>query len=462
MTPLVLLLALSACGGGGGGGGGGGSSISDVTAPTLSSTSPDDGGTGAPLNTKVAATFSEAMNAATVNGTTFRLEQGATPVTGTVTYTDVGTTAQFTPAAPLAANTTYTATITSGAQDPSNNAVSANYIWSFRTGATTDTTRPTVTLRSPLNLATGVAVNQGVTGTFSEDMDAATIGTSSFTLAGPGSTPVSGAVFYDAANRIATFRSTNNLAGSTTFTATLTTALKDLAGNTILSNDVWTFTTGAAPTIIGPESVNLRSAADFAILAFNTVTNVNSVGTTVNGDLGIFPGSAVTGFPPGILNGSQKLANPTAQQAQADLLAAFNDAAGRPNPAVLAGNLGGLTFTPGLYKNSSSVLISGSGPGNNVTLDAQGDANATFIFQIGSTLTTGPGSQVILSGNAKAANVFWIVGTSATLNTTSIFKGNILAASAVSLKTGASLEGRALARNAAVALDSNVITTPAP
>ena len=126
--------------------------------------------------------------------------------------------------------------------------------------------------------------------------------------------------------------------------------------------------------------------------------------------------------------------------------------------AVLPGDLSGLTFAPGLYKNATSVQILTG----NFTLDAQGDSNAVFIFQMGSTLTTSPGTQVILAGGAKATNVFWAVGTSATLGTTSKFKGTIMAASAITMNTGAEIEGRVLAQGAAVALDTNVITVPAP
>jgi hypothetical protein len=107
--------------------------------------------------------------------------------------------------------------------------------------------------------------------------------------------------------------------------------------------------------------------------------------------------------------------------------------------------MGGLTFAPGLYVNSTSVLISGAGPDNNVTLDAQGDPNAVFIFKMGSTLTTGPGSQVILAGGAKASNIFWQVGTSATLDTTTIFKGNVLAAVSITMNSGAVVDGRLFA-----------------
>lgn len=215
------------------------------------------------------------------------------------------------------------------------------------------------------------------------------------------------------------------------------------------------------PASAGPASVDLRSAADFAVLAGSAVSSTGA--TILNGDLGVSPSATVNGFLPGTVNGSIHAANPTAAQAKLDLTAAFLDAQGRTtNSQTLPGNLGGLTFAPGLYTNSTSVLISGSGPGNNVTLDAQGDANAVFIFQMGSTLTTGPASQVILSGGAKASNVYWQVGSSATLDTTSIFKGNILALITITLNTGATLEGRALAQNGAVTLGANTVTTPAP
>lgn len=201
----------------------------------------------------------------------------------------------------------------------------------------------------------------------------------------------------------------------------------------------------------------LGAAANFAILAGSTVANTGP--TIINGDLGLSPGSAVTGFPPGVVNGTQHVADTTADQAKLDLTVAYNDAAGRTvAPVSVAGNIGGLTLPPGLYKSTSSLEISSG----DLTLDAQGDANAVFIFQIASTLTTTAGRQVVLSGGAKAANVFWQVGTSATLGTTTIFKGTIMADQAITLQTGATLDGRALARIAAVTLDSNIVTIPAP
>jgi hypothetical protein len=141
------------------------------------------------------------------------------------------------------------------------------------------------------------------------------------------------------------------------------------------------------------------------------------------------------------------------------LTAAYNDTAGRTVDAIgIAGNLGGQTLAPGLYKSTSSLEISSG----DLTLDAQGDANAVFIFQMASTLTTTVGRQVILSGGAKAANVFWQVGSSATLGTGSVFKGIILASASITVTTGAAVEGRLLAQTGAVTLDSNIIAIPAP
>jgi len=209
------------------------------------------------------------------------------------------------------------------------------------------------------------------------------------------------------------------------------------------------------PACAEQPSVNLRSAALFSILAGSTVTNTGP--TRVTGNLGVSPGTAVTGFLPGKVVGVQHVADTTAAQAEADLTVAYNDAAGRTLcPVSIAGNLGGLTLAPGLYKSTSSLEISSG----DLTLDAKGNANAVFIFQMASTLITTVGRQVILKGGAQASNVFWQVGSSSTVGTYSSFKGTIMADQAITLGTGATLEGRALARIAAVALDTNVVTRP--
>jgi hypothetical protein len=422
---------------------------SDTTAPTVSYTDPANAATEVAVNKKIAATFSEAMDPLTISTATITLRQGITPVAGTVTY--AGTTATFAPASDLAPNTAYTATITTGATDLAGNPLLSNFAWSFTTGATADTTRPTVSSTVPANAATGVAINQIINATFSEAMNASTISTANFTVAGPGGTAVTGTVAYDVISKIAAFRPASNLAANTVYGATITTGARDLADNALAGNFAWSFTTAA--TTSGQAPVALGSATTFAVLAGSTVTSTG--GTTVNGDLGVSPGTTLTGAP--TVNGTTHLGDPAAAQAQLDLTTAYNDAAGRTLGAVtVAGNLGGQTLAPGLYKSTSSLEISSG----DLTLDAQGDANAVFIFQMGSTLTTTSGRQVILSGGAKAANIFWQVGSSATLGTTSVFKGNILALTSITVTTGAAVEGRLLARNGAVTFDANTITSP--
>jgi len=201
--------------------------------------------------------------------------------------------------------------------------------------------------------------------------------------------------------------------------------------------------------------VALGSAAGFAVLAGSTVTNTGS--STVTGDVGVSPGTAVTGFPPGTVVGTIHAADTAAASGIADLTIAYNDAAGRTLcPVSVAGNLGGQTLTPGLYKSTSGLQITSG----DLTLDARGNANAVFIFQMASTLTTTEGRQVILAGGARAANVFWQVGSSATIGTNSTFVGTIMADQAVTLNTGASLDGRAMARIGAVTLDASTVTRP--
>lgn len=200
--------------------------------------------------------------------------------------------------------------------------------------------------------------------------------------------------------------------------------------------------------------VALGSAGTFSVLAASTVTNTGP--SVVTGNLGVSPGTAVTGFPPGsVVGGSIHAADVTAALAQNDLTTAYNDAAGRTLPVTVSGDIGGQTLTPGLYKATTSLGITGI-----LRLDGQGNANSVFIFQIGSTLTTASGSQVILQGGAQAANIFWQVGSSATLGTGSIFAGTIMAQASVTVTTGAALVGRALARTGAVTLDSNAIVNP--
>ena len=206
---------------------------------------------------------------------------------------------------------------------------------------------------------------------------------------------------------------------------------------------------GAGP---GPVAPSMGAAAAFAILAGSTVTNTGP--SIVTGDLGLSPGTSVTGFPPGSVVGTQHITDTDAANAQLALTAAMIDLAGRAVTANLTGlDLGGMTLAPGVYKFNTSAQLTGI-----LTLDAQGDPNAVFIFQIGSTLTTASASSVVMINSGQPRNVFFQVGTSATIGTTSAMKGNILAAASITLTTGASLLGSAMASSGAVTLDTNVVT----
>lgn len=200
-------------------------------------------------------------------------------------------------------------------------------------------------------------------------------------------------------------------------------------------------------------NVFLGGTSAIAILAGTAITSTGA--TVITGDMGLSPGSSVGGFPPGILNGVLHINDNSATQAKLDLTAAYNDAAGRTSTDIvtLSGNIGGLTLTPGLYKSTSSLAISSG----DLTFDAKGNANAVFIIQIASTLTTTSGRKVILSGGASAKNIFWQVGSSATFGTTSVFKGIVMAMQSITFNTGATLDGQALARTGAVILNGNTI-----
>ncbi|MCW2753230.1 MAG: hypothetical protein JWQ32_641 [Marmoricola sp.] len=200
--------------------------------------------------------------------------------------------------------------------------------------------------------------------------------------------------------------------------------------------------------------VGLGTAARSAVLAGTTVTNTGL--SVITGDLGLSPGSSVTGFPPGLLLGTQHVADAVALQAKKDLTTAYNDAAGRPMKTDVTGkDLAGMTLTPGVYEASKAMALTGA-----LTLNAQGNPASVFIFKAGSTLITGPNSTVRFINGGSSCNVFWQVGSSATLNTATQFIGTIMAHTSATLGTTARLQGRVMAMTGAVTLHSNVITAP--
>jgi hypothetical protein len=475
----------------------------DTTAPTVISTNPASAATSVALNQKIAATFSKVMDAATITATTFTVKQGTTAVAGSVSY--AGTIATFSPTAKLTASTVYTATIATGAKDLAGNALASSFVWNFTTGTASNASAPTVTSTVPLDVAIAVNINQAINATFSTGMDPATISTLTFTLAGPGTTSVTGTVTCNSGCTIATFTPTANLTASAQFTATVTTGAKDLAGNALASNKVWTFTTGTAA---GPGPVSLGAAGTFAGAMGGAAGMTNQgINTVINGDIGTTGASTtVTGFhdttipynPPsgciytettlnvGTVNGTIYTATPPptvtcpnegtaatfsiATQALADAQTAYNTLAGMPGgPDPGAGQLGALTLAPGVYTSASgSFMITGT----DLTLDAKGDANAVWVFQMASTLTVGaPGAprNVILINGAQAKNVYWQVGSSATINAAGggSMVGTIIAAAGISFSTPGNasittLNGRAMGLTASVTMVNTVINVPLP
>lgn len=428
--------------------------------PTVTLTDPVNSATGVSISHLIGATFSEAMNQSTITMLTFTIKQGSTIVPGAVTYT--GTQATFAPTSVLEANKVYTGTITTGAKDLSGDALLTDFVFSFTTGNAPDTTKPTISSTDPLNNATSVARNKVIAINFNEAMDPLTINASTIILK-QGTTAVLGSVGYTGTT--ATFEPTA-LAAGLTYTATITTGAKDVAGNALAVNTVWSFTTGG--TLSSLTAVDLGASINYVILAKTAINNIST--SAVTGDLGLSPAatSYVTGFSltnaTGYATSAQltgkiyaaDMADPTPinlTTAVNNMITAYNDAAGRPSPdfsELGTGNIGGKTLTPGLYKWTNTVTIPSS-----VTIS--GGANDVWIFQIAGNLTMSSAVNITLNGGAQAKNIFWQVAGQATLGTTSHFEGIIMSMTGITFQTGASMNGRALAQTAVI-LDANAIT----
>ena len=331
-----------------------------------------------------------------------------------------------------------------------------------------DTTPPTVLSNYPLDAATGEAVTAAISATFSEAMAPLTLTSATFSLK-QGAVVIPGAVTYF--NNTATFSPESELALSTTYSATITAAATDLAGNALAEAYTWSFTTDATAPV-GPAPVLLGAAGKYAILAKSAISNVPT--SVVTGDIGLSPAAAsyITGFSltkagtkwtsPQVIGGVFAADNdpPTPidlTTAVANMQTAYTDAAGRPTPTFLNlgdGAIGGLTLTPGLYKWTSTVTIP-----SDVTIS--GAPNDVWIFQIAGDLTMSSAKSMTLSGGAKAKNIVWQVAGFVDLGTLSHSEGIMLSQTAIKLGTGASINGRLLAQTA-VNLAGATVTAPAP
>ncbi len=488
---LLMVALVAGCGGGGGGSpilGGGGAPAPltpatyvnlikpRVTVTIPATTIPGPTLVNAPANGAITATFTKDMLGTTINPTSFTvtgLGGAAIPGVNAVSYNAASRTAIFTHTIALTVGTTYTATITTAATDLTGNALAgnqaalpaaSNYMWTFVATAA-DAILPTITRESPADLATGVALNSTINATFSKAMDPASITFTVQTFGPPLGAALGGVVSYDPLTNIATFTPSVNLAANTKYQATIVAA-KDLAGNVLVVPAVgvppnpWTFTTG---TGLAPGAINLGSASTFGLMATAAITAAS--GSTINGDVSLNPGTSMTGFPPAVVNGAIHINDTVSAQARTDLLTAYNSAKGLPPGTAITGgaDLGALYplgMPPGTYTSGSTMLVS-----TPLTLDAGGNVNAVWVFQIGSSLTTG--ANVVLANGAQAKNVFWVPTLDATVGVGTIFYGTLVSGRDVSSAGGATINGRILAgatTAGTIALNGtpNIVNVPAP
>ncbi len=454
--------------------------------PTVVLTDPLDNATGVVLDKLVTATFNMPMDPLTLNATTFYVVQGVTAATGIISYS--GKTVSFFPTVPLLANTLYTVTITTGAQNVAGTPMASNYVWSF----TTETlAAPAVISTDPVNNATEVALNKVITASFNMPMDALTINSATFTLFQE-TTPVDGLVSYSGTT--ATFTPSAALLEGKTYTATITTGAMNVAGIPLAADYVWSFSTAA---VVTPPIV-LGTASAFGAFGGNAGVTNQGINTVINGSIATTAASTlVTGFHDGltgdiytetplnvglVTNGiftappfpGTATTEAIATQALIDANAAYLFISPALMPGGIdpgAGELGGLTLAPGVYKSASGTFNISNGP---LTLDAQGDPNATWVFQTAAGLTvgiagpTGARSIVLING-ALPKNVFWYVGSAATINGAGggIMVGTIIATAGVTFSTPGNavqtvLNGRALSLVASVTMVNTTINVPAP
>jgi hypothetical protein len=491
------------------------STIPVTPDPTSDPVVPED--VTVPLKQVVSATFSEAMDPATIIAANFTLtvEGSTTALHGSLSYAAVGDSLVFVPTAPLLPSTTYTATITTGVTDLAGQPLASNYTWNFMTGVAVNFTAPELLSVVPLSDATGVAVNAAVSATFSEAMNPLTLTSSTFQLftgKDVTGTQVDGTYQYDPVTFIATFTPTNPLAISSFYTATVTNGAQSLVGIGLGTTgpigpppNTWTFETGTTanqPSVLGPTISGFGGFAGGAGMTntglltvihgdsgttatgFSAYTGFHDNTVLVNGlpvcvytetpaNVGLVTGKIYSPLvvpPAGVCPGEGNASTiATANAALLEATTAFTILQGLPSTGALAAELGNTIIAPGVWTNANPVGIT-TGP---VTLDAKGDPNATWVFQLGSTLTVGTAAMpqsVILINGAKASNVFWAVGTAVThLNQSGggTFEGTIIASDAIAVSTVGStnvttINGRLISLNASTTLVDTVINVPAP
>ncbi len=452
--------------------------------PVVSSTIPANGTSGVPLNQIISVTFNEQMNPATINTSSIIITAAGVVVPGTVSYS--GNTATFSPTSSLTANTLYTGRVTTAVKDVAGNALQTDYIWTFTTGI-----NPLVVSTDPANNATGVALNKVITANFNMPMNLLTLNASTFTVRQV-NTVVLGTISYSGST--VSFTPTSPLEANKIYTATITAGATNVAGTTLAANYVWNFTT-VNPIIATPPPIG-TSSLFFGIFGGNAGITNQGLFTVVNGTIGTTAASTlVTGFRDGLtadvytvtslnnglVTGGIYADAPAPGNATkaATALAGLNAARAAYlsiSPASMpggidpgAGELGGLTLAPGVYKSNSGTFDITNG---DLTLDAKGDANAIFVFQCASALTVGDSapSSVKLIGGAQAKNVYWYVGSAAVINYAGggIMTGNIIANSGVTLSSPANstnasvttLNGRAISLVASVTMVNTVINVP--
>jgi len=429
--------------------------------PRVITTDPLKAAVNVPLNKTLSAIFSVAMKSTTITTSTFILKRSGVVINGVVGYT--GTTATFKSNNDLLSNTVYTATIKAGAQNTNGTALAKDTVWTFTTATVL---APTVIYTDPADQDASVTVSQNVSATFSEAMDNTSITALTYTIM-EGLNPVSGVISFS--GNTAIFNPDNDFVAGKTYIAKITNGVKNATSVNMVSDYVWSFSIPTVPVV----TVDiLKSVARFGIFAGVGISNDAGFSVINNLDVGIDPGvrSSVTGFPPAIVVGGAiycyddliPAGTPAMlDQAKADLVAAYLylEGATAPAPVTVEGDQGGKTLAPGIYKSTSTLLIQNG----DLTLDAQGDPNAVFIFQVASAFTTigGAGGSVILTGKANAKNVYWQTGSSATIGDYTDFYGNVVALQSITMGAYSNAVGRMLARNGAVTMTStNTITRP--